>query len=56
MTSQEAIAKLRECQAIAEDDREIAHNTADKVLCELLKTLGYGDVVAEWEAFDKWYA
>lgn len=37
-------------------NQEAAHMNADGVLCDLLKALGYDDVVAEWEKVDKWYA
>ena len=37
-------------------DIEAAHGDADTVLCELLNMLGYGEIVAEWEKVDKWYA
>ena len=37
-------------------DIEAAHNNADKVLCRLLTSLGYADVVAEFEKVDKWYS
>lgn len=49
-----AIAKLQSLQG--GNDPEIQHYEADEVLCELLEVLGYGDVVAEWEKVDKWYA
>ncbi len=54
MTSHEAIAQLKELQS--NGDIESAHVTADKILCDLLKDLGYGDVVLEWESVEKWYA
>ena len=37
-------------------DLESAHGTADQVLCDLLTELGYGDVVAEYDKIEKWYA
>ena len=46
--------KLRQCQS--NSDIEIAHVDADGVLTDLLNTLGYQDVVDEWEKIDKWYA
>ena len=46
MTREEAIAVLENCQH--EYDEEEAHKKADEVLCDLLTTLGYSDVVAEW--------
>lgn len=54
MTREEAMTKLKLEQASG--DIEVAHCNADGVLCELLKSLGYDDVVAEWEKIDKWYA
>jgi hypothetical protein len=37
-------------------DPEIEHQLADKYLCELLKKLGYADVVSAFESLIKWYA
>jgi hypothetical protein len=37
-------------------DTEAAHSNADGVLCELLKALGYGDVVDEYIQVEKWFA
>ena len=54
MTREEAIMTLRQCQS--NSDIELAHVDADGVLTDLLNTLGYQDVVAEWEKIDKWYA
>ncbi len=54
MTSHEAIAQLQELQS--NGDIENAHIIADKILCDLLKDLGYSDVVLEWKNVEKWYA
>ena len=54
MTREEALAQLAECQA--NGDTEVAHPEADSVLCKLLTTLGYDDVVAEYDKVDKWFA
>jgi hypothetical protein len=51
---QAAIAILRDCQQPG--DTEAAHSRADDAICDLLRSLGYGDVVDEWEKVDKWYA
>jgi len=48
--------KLKEIIKIGEYDPEEAHFRADKVLCEILKELGYGDIVELWEEVPKWYA
>lgn len=54
MTEKEAIEKLRKLQK--HHDTERAHVDADDVLMEFLYTLGYGNVVLEYDAIDKWYA
>lgn len=54
MTKEEAIKKLLEIQKSV--DIEIAHGDADDVLCDLLISLGYEDVVIEYNAIEKWYA
>ena len=37
-------------------DTKMGHFEADNILCELLKELGYSDLVEEFEKIDKWYA
>ena len=54
MTREEAINKLKILQSLG--DEEIAHCNADDVICDLLKALGYEDVVKEYDEIDKWYA
>lgn len=54
MTRGEAIDRLRELQH--GEDIELDHETADEILCNLLDSLGYGDVVEEWKKINKWYA
>ncbi len=54
MTRAQAIARLKELAA--SDDTEDAHIEADSVLCELLRELGYGDVVIAWGDIKKWFA
>lgn len=53
MSEDEAIQILKECQG---DDPETGHIEADKVLCDLLISLGYQEVVNEWENVRKWYS
>ena len=54
MDRQQAIDALND--ASQNMDIEIAHMQADEILCELLRDLGYIDVVDAWEAVEKWYA
>jgi hypothetical protein len=37
-------------------DVESAHVAADALLCEMLRSLGYGDGVAVFEGSTKWYS
>lgn len=54
MTKEQAIKKLKIEQI--NEDIECAHIKADGILCELLKALGYTDVVKEYKKVSKWYA
>ena len=54
MNREEAINELKQWQA--HDDEEMEHIRADEILCELLISLGYQDVVDEWKKVGKWYA
>jgi hypothetical protein len=54
MTKKEAIAKLKRLREI--DDIEAVHGYADAILCSLLVSLGYSEVVDEWTKLPKWYA
>lgn len=54
MTREEALEELLEIAK--NDDREEAHIDADGVLCELLTSLGYKDVVTAYHNISKWYA
>lgn len=37
-------------------DTEIAHCSADQILCNILEELGYSDIVEEYNKIEKWYA
>jgi hypothetical protein len=54
MTKQDAIEQLKALQGGG--DPECEHLTADDILCQLLESLEFRDVVAEWEKVHKWYA
>jgi len=54
MDKQDVISELRSLQG--SDDTEVAHCEADDLLCELLISLGYQDVVDEYYKVPKWYA
>jgi len=54
MTKEEALAELAEIRK--DTDTEVAHFNADGVLCQLLTSLGYEDVVTAYRDIGKWYA
>lgn len=53
MTKEEVIARLK---ALHNGDPEESHTEGDRILCDLLVSLGYKEVVEEWKKIDKWYA
>jgi hypothetical protein len=58
MTREEALKALVDIQQEEKKSRdyEMTHVDADSVLCQLLFSLGYGDVVTEYQRINKWYA
>jgi hypothetical protein len=54
MTPLEFADKMREASRSA--DIEANHSIADDLMCELLRSLGYGDGIDIFEEMDKWYA
>jgi len=57
MTREEAIKRLEEiAKGIPGYDIERDHIEADSVLCDLLTSLGYEDVVEKYDAIEKYYA
>jgi hypothetical protein len=54
MTKEEALLELAEIKK--DTDTEVAHIDADGVLCRLLMSLGYEDVVDAYHNIGKWYA
>lgn len=54
ISREEAIEKLKEQQN--NEDIEVAHSIADTILCRLLESLGYSDVIREYDRVEKWYA
>jgi len=45
-----------ELQNELNNDVEGGHINGDKILCNLLKTLGFDEVVNAWDELSKWYA
>jgi hypothetical protein len=48
-----AVQRLKELQEL--DDHELAHQEADEVLCGVMQSLGYLDVVNEWAKIKRYY-
>ena len=40
----------------SDDDEEMAHINADNLLCEVLRKLGFGELVNVYERVHKWYS
>ncbi len=55
MTREEALEAMR-IAIESGGDPEASHYAADGILCKLLISLGYQDVVDLWKDVDKWYA
>lgn len=56
MTPEEFAAAMREIARTTRGDIEIAHALADKLLCDLLRALGYEQGIEVYEELPKWYA
>ena len=54
MTPEKALAELNGLKILS--DTEVAHGCADDILCELLQTLGYTEIVDAFRSIEKWYA
>lgn len=54
MTPEEFEAAVK--RLTVEDDTEKSHAMADRLMCDLLKGLGYGAGIAVYNSMDKWYA
>lgn len=57
MDREQAIKEMKDAIEVGRDgDQEMAHVQADDILCALLKSLGYGDVLEQYYKVSKWYA
>lgn len=55
-TAERVLLELRELNHGGPGDPELEHSRADELLCEMLTTLGYEQIVSAWHEVDKWYA
>lgn len=51
---QKYLERLRNLEEL--DDPEKIHGEADDILCELLRELGYAEVVECYNSLPRWYA
>lgn len=57
MTKEEALQQLKALDDGDEPwDREGVHMDADNILCDLLMSLGCGEVAAQFLSMDLWYS
>ena len=49
----DAVERLEKLQG--GHDPEVAHEQADRVLCEFLRAIGHREVADEFEAVERWY-
>lgn len=54
--SEDACKDLKDIAEKLHNDTETAHAYSDDVLCKLLQSLGYNEVVDLYNDIDKWYA
>lgn len=57
-SEQELLEKYKKAmtEAIDQGDVEVGHGNCDDVLCELVRELGFEDVVEIYNTQNKWYA
>ena len=55
-TPREFKEQMHNVRVLYGDNEEVAHSIMDGKMCDLLRELGYGGGVAEFEAQNKWYA
>lgn len=48
--------KMKELAEFSKADPEAAHSEADKLLCKLLTSTGYGSIVEAYKQVNAWYA
>ena len=53
MTPDEFLERMK---AIESESPEYFHVNADELMCDLLRSLGYGDAVDIFEEHERWYA
>lgn len=56
MTPEEFHERMKAFDGGRFGDAEEDHRQADDLMCELLRSLGYGDGVSVFENMTKWYA
>lgn len=55
MSEDEALDRLRAIMERYKGEYDCRHVDADELLCEVLRSLGYNELVDLYESFEKWY-
>ena len=50
------VERMKKIAAKSKENEEQAHIEADNVLCSLLVTLGYKDLIDVYQSVGKWYS
>ena len=56
ITELEAIVELNQITHLYKGDTESIHDYADDLLCRVLQSLGYEQLVEDFHQIKKWYA
>ena len=56
ITKEEAVKLLNELIKDQKDNTESLHYRADLLLCKILKSLGYSELIELFESFERWYS
>lgn len=56
MTKEQALTEMTYLATQNNDDPEHNHGEADRILCDLLDSLGYQEIVTAYNKITKWYA
>lgn len=56
MNPQQAIEELQAIVNKDDEDYDSGHEAADEILCQLLKHLGYEEIVKVYYEIGKWYS
>lgn len=50
------LSRMKDAIEDSKEDKEEAHENADRILCNVLERLGYKELVSLWEQVGKYYS